>query len=108
MPSVINESGRQNRWRLQPKAGARAEAVAKMCGAQAVDDAAALFDDPTIDAIDVCVPTANHAELVVAALEHGKHVFCETPFALRSTEAETMLEAAKHSGRIFTVTPMKP
>jgi len=80
-----------------------AEVTAKMCGATAIDDVAQLLDDPTIDAIDVCVPTANHAEFVVLALEHGKHVFCETPFALRSTEAEAMLEAAKHSGRILMV-----
>jgi predicted dehydrogenase len=61
----------------------------------------ALPDDPNVDAIDVCLPTSNHAEFVVAALEHGKHVFCETPFALTFTEAEAMLEAAKDADRIF-------
>jgi UDP-N-acetylglucosamine 3-dehydrogenase len=79
----------------------RAEAAAKICNAKAVGDVSALLDDPNVDAIDVCLPTSNHAEFVVAALEHGKHVFCETPFALTFTEAEAMLEAAKDADRIF-------
>ena len=75
----------------------RAEAAAKICGAKAIDDVSALLDDPSIDAIDVCVPTVNHEEFVLAALQRGKHVFCESPFALRLTEAEAMPETAKHS-----------
>ena len=81
----------------------RAEAAAKICDAQAVVAASALLDDPGIDAIDVCVPSAAHEEFVVAALQRGKHVFCETPFALELTAAETMLAAAKQSGRLFMV-----
>jgi UDP-N-acetylglucosamine 3-dehydrogenase len=74
----------------------RAEVVAKMCGAKAVADVSALLDSPNIDAIDVCVPTANHAEFVLAALEHGKHVFCETPDAIRG-KADPGLLDAKHA-----------
>jgi UDP-N-acetylglucosamine 3-dehydrogenase len=81
----------------------RAEAAAKTCHAKAVDDVSALLDDPNVDAIDVCLPTTNHAEFVGAALEHGKHVFCETPFALTFTEAEAMLKAAKDVDRILMV-----
>ena len=81
----------------------RATTVAQICGATAVDDASALLDDPTINAIDVCVPSVNHHEFVVAALQRGKHVFCETPFALQLTEAEAMIAAAKDAHRIFMV-----
>jgi len=81
----------------------RATTVAQTCGAKAVDDASALLDDPTINAIDVCVPSVNHHEFVVAALQRGKHVFCETPFALQLTEAEGMIAAAKDAHRIFMV-----
>jgi UDP-N-acetylglucosamine 3-dehydrogenase len=81
----------------------RAEALAKVCGAKAVSEPSALIEDPTVDAIDVCVPTANHAEFAVAALQHRKHVFCEIPFALRLTESAAMLEAANQTDRIFMV-----
>ncbi|HTD14229.1 MAG TPA: Gfo/Idh/MocA family oxidoreductase [Chthoniobacterales bacterium] len=81
----------------------RAEAAAKICGARAVLDVSALLDDPKVDAIDVCLPSANHEEFVVKVLERGKHVFCETPFALKFTEAETMLKAANNTDRLFMV-----
>jgi predicted dehydrogenase len=81
----------------------RAEATAKLCGAKPVTDAFALLDDPTIDAIDVCLPSANHPEFVIAALERGKHVFCETPFALRLPDAEAMVAAARKFKRILQV-----
>ena len=81
----------------------RATTVAGSRGAKAVDDASALLDDPTIDAIDVCVPSVNHHEFVLAALQRGKHVFCETPFAVQLTAAEAMIEAAKHARRLFMV-----
>ncbi len=80
-----------------------AKAVARICDAKPVNDADALLDDPTIDAIDVCLPSANHAEFVIAALERGKHVFCETPFALHLRDAKAMIEAARQSKRILLV-----
>jgi UDP-N-acetylglucosamine 3-dehydrogenase len=81
----------------------RAETVAKICDSRAVVDASVLLDDTNIDAIDVCLPSENHEEFVVRALERGKHVFCETPCALEFTGAKTMLKAAKDADRIFMV-----
>ena len=40
----------------------------------------ALLADPAIDVIDLCTPPASHAEMVVAAMQAGKHVICEKPF----------------------------
>ena len=70
----------------------RAEAVARIRAAKPINDAFALLDDPAIDAIDVCVPSINHREFVLAALQRGKHVFCETPLALQLRDAEVMIE----------------
>lgn len=81
----------------------RAEAAAKICQAKAVSDPFALINDRSIDAIDVCVPSAIHREFVIAALAQGKHVFCETPFALRLDDAEAMIEAAQESGKVLMV-----
>jgi predicted dehydrogenase len=39
-----------------------------------------LLRDPEIDVIDICTPPALHAEMVVAAVQAGKHVICEKPF----------------------------
>ncbi|HET6221039.1 MAG TPA: Gfo/Idh/MocA family oxidoreductase, partial [Dongiaceae bacterium] len=61
---------------------ARAAAVAAICKALPVTDAAELIRRADIDAIDVCLPSANHHHVVIPALEAGKHVFCESPLAL--------------------------
>jgi len=44
-------------------------------------DIRALFADADIDVVDICTPPASHASMIVAALEAGKHVICEKPFA---------------------------
>lgn len=82
---------------------ARAGRLAGDCGARATADAADLVDDPAIDAIDVCLPTAAHAAVVVRALERGKQVFCETPLTLDPAEGQRMREAARGAGRLLQV-----
>jgi UDP-N-acetylglucosamine 3-dehydrogenase len=81
----------------------RAEKLARSYQARPFTDPFGLINDSSIDAIDVCVPSANHAQFVIAALEAGKHVFCETPFALRMHDADAMVTAARKSGRILLV-----
>lgn len=82
---------------------ARASAVAGSCGATACTDAAALVGSDAVDAIDVCTPSRDHAPFVLAALAAGKHVFCETPLALRLDEARQMRDAARAAGRLLQV-----
>ncbi|SCB46966.1 Predicted dehydrogenase [Bradyrhizobium shewense] len=42
---------------------------------------AELIADREIDVIDICTPPNLHAEMIVAAMQAGKHVICEKPFA---------------------------
>ena len=44
-------------------------------------DFRALLADKEIDVIDICTPPAAHAAMIVAAMNEGKHVICEKPFA---------------------------
>lgn len=81
----------------------RARAAAKKWATAAVTDPVRLISDGDIDAIDVCVPSANHRDFVIAALRHGKHVFCETPFALSLADAEEMIAASRDAKRILAV-----
>ena len=82
---------------------ARLARFAERCGAAPVSDMAGLLDDSSLDAIDVCLPSANHPEAVIAALGKGKHVFCETPMALRLDDAGRMRDAARQAGRLLQV-----
>lgn len=82
---------------------ARAAAVAAICKAQPFTDAAQLIQRADVDAIDVCLPSANHHDVVVPALEAGKHVFCESPLALDLDQAQRMRDAARKAGRLLQV-----
>jgi predicted dehydrogenase len=54
----------------------------------------AVVERKDVDVVDICAPVSLHAPIAVAALEAGKHVFCEKPLALSGGEAESMAEAA--------------
>ena len=47
-----------------------------------------------VQLVDVCTPGSSHAEIVIAALEAGKHVLCEKPMANSVEEARAMVRAA--------------
>jgi predicted dehydrogenase len=50
--------------------------------------------------VSITAPNQFHSEMALAALEAGKHVWCEKPMAPRFSEAEAMAEAARGSGTV--------
>ncbi|MEZ4728021.1 MAG: Gfo/Idh/MocA family oxidoreductase [Caldilineaceae bacterium] len=58
-----------------------------------------LLQRDDIEAVDVCLHNNFHAPVTIAALEAGKHVFCEKPMAGAYTDAERMLKTARETGR---------
>jgi predicted dehydrogenase len=60
----------------------------------------ALIDDPAIDAIYNPLPNSLHAPWTLRAIEAGKHVLCEKPFASNAAEAAEVAAAAKASGLV--------
>lgn len=81
----------------------RAGELGRRFDAPAHTDAQTLFDDASVDAVDITLPTALHREFGCAALEAGKHVLCETPLAATVVDADAMLRAAKIGGRHLQV-----
>ncbi|GAC1407825.1 MAG: oxidoreductase [Novosphingobium sp.] len=59
----------------------------------------ALFADPEIDLVVVATPTATHAPLAIAALQAGKHVVVEKPFATSLVEAREVVAVARAQDR---------
>src|SRR2546429_7508767 len=85
------------------RSAAKARRLAKRVNAPWFTDPQKILRDESIDAIDVTVPSGLHRPLVVSALAHGKHVFCETPVALTLRDADAMIDAARGNRRIFMV-----
>ena len=56
-----------------------------------------------IDAVDVCVHNNKHAPLTIAALQAGRHTYCEKPMAGTWRDAADMLEAARKAGRMLHI-----
>lgn len=56
-----------------------------------------------VDAVTICTPNKFHAEITIAALEAGLHVFCEKPMAMRPDECEAMIAAAEKSGKQLAI-----
>src|SRR5437667_3936346 len=48
-----------------------------------------------IDLIDICVPNNLHAEIAIAAAQHGKMILCEKPLAMNSAEGRKMVDAVE-------------
>jgi predicted dehydrogenase len=56
-----------------------------------------LVNDPDIDAIYVATPHTSHVANTMLALNAGKPVLCEKPFAINADEARQMRDAAKQN-----------
>ncbi len=58
---------------------------------------------PDIDLVDVSTPNNLHAEIAIAAAEHGKHVLCEKPLAMTLEQARRMQAAVERAGVVHMI-----
>jgi predicted dehydrogenase len=76
-----------------------AEATARHFGIpHAFSDPEQLARHPDVDLVTVTVKVPDHYRPVMAAIEAGKHVYCEWPLGRNSDEAQQMLAAADRKG----------
>jgi len=70
---------------------------------RAYDDPAKALADPAVAAVVIAAPARFHADLVAAAAEAGKGVFCEKPMALSLPDADHAIDAAGSAGTVLQV-----
>ena len=68
------------------------------------DDYRELLRRDDVDAVDICTPNNSHHEIVLAAAEAGKHIYCEKPLAMNVAEAASMAGAVRAAGLKAQVT----
>lgn len=90
--------------RLAAVVTSRAQEVAALYPeARAVASVDALLADPAIDLVVVATPNDTHSPLARAALEAGKHVVVDKPFALSVEDARELAALAVTHARILTI-----
>ncbi len=81
---------------------AAAEGVAEATGARVLSIEALLGADD-IDAVAICSSTDTHVDLVVAAAEAGKAIFCEKPVSLDLAQVDRAVAAVRSAGVPFMI-----
>lgn len=102
-PVVINPS-RDNPAFEVVAVGARDPERAKAYAAEhkipnVAKDYDALVRRDDVDVVYNALPPSGHARWSIAALQAGKHVLCEKPFAMNAAQVRRMNDAAARSGR---------
>ena len=60
-----------------------------------------IIDRKDIGAVFIATPPDLHSEMAVAALQAGKHVYCEKPIGVTAAQVRAVVQAAKQSGQVF-------
>ena len=60
-----------------------------------------LLNNPNIDAVVIATPEHHHAQMVVDAVQAGKHVYCEKSFTRTEDELYEAYNAVKNSNIVF-------
>src|SRR5688572_24982859 len=68
-----------------------------------INNADAIINDSTIDAVVIATPVFTHFELAKKALENGKHVLIEKPLASTVAESEELINLAEQKGLTLMV-----
>src|SRR5262249_57639300 len=74
------------------------EAARRICPLAGVAaEAAAVIDDPDVDAVVIVTPTTTHRDLVLAVIDAGKPFLCEKPLATSFDVVAEMCDAVAAS-----------
>ncbi|MDA1075657.1 MAG: Gfo/Idh/MocA family oxidoreductase [Proteobacteria bacterium] len=85
------------------KSEVRAAELATRYGAQAFASLQAMLEGCDLDAVYIGIPNRDHAQAAITALDAGKHVMLDKPFALNALESQKIISAAHDAGRILFV-----
>lgn len=68
--------------------------------AMTTNDYRKVLESPEVEAVIIATPTHLHKDIVLAALQAGKHVYCEAPFAHTIDDAKAIASAAQANPKL--------
>jgi predicted dehydrogenase len=93
--NVVDNPRAELAWLCDTDQRALAVMTSRYPSARDTSDVAPLLSDPELDAVVVATPISTHHRIAAAALEAGKHVWVEKPFASSSAEALDLIQRAE-------------
>ena len=73
--------------------------ISDQFGFATTTDLDAVITDPSVDLVDICLPTALHADVAVRAMQSGKDVLIELPLATTVEDACRIVAVQRATGR---------
>jgi len=106
MPAIVSAENSELVAIASRRPGAAAETLKTYAPEQKnvtiYDSPELLLKDDAIEAVYIPLANKDHAEWVLRAIEHGKHVLCEKPMALTVADIEAIEAAAqKHNVKVM-------
>jgi len=93
---AFNKVGNSKLMAVMRRDAALAEDYAKRHGVpKFYDDAAALINDPEVNAVYIATPPVYHEEYLLAGMKAGKPVYVEKPVTVNSLSCERMIEFSR-------------
>lgn len=68
-----------------------------------VTDWKKLLESPDVEAVVIATPSHLHKDIALAAIQAGKHVYCEAPLAHTVEDAKAIAIAGRDSKQVFQV-----
>ncbi len=81
----------------------RGKETAEKLGVPFQPDLQAIWDDRSIEAVQITTATCQHPQVLIAAAKAGKHIFTEKVLAFTNKEAQEIAAAVRESGVKFTI-----
>ncbi|MCP5110512.1 MAG: Gfo/Idh/MocA family oxidoreductase, partial [bacterium] len=96
--------GRQSRWISAEHAAQaaqchRTDTVRHQAGP--ARQSGEVIERKDVDAAYICTPCDLHVEMAIAALEAGKHIYCEKPLGITPESIARLVKVAKASKTVF-------
>lgn len=88
---------------VEHKMGQRAALIKNAPKPRFYADMQEMFKQDDLDAIAIITPNYTHKEYVIAALEAGKHVFCEKPMAITVADCNAMIGAVERTHKALQI-----
>ncbi|MFY9555956.1 MAG: Gfo/Idh/MocA family oxidoreductase [Blastocatellia bacterium] len=99
--SLLARDERVSVARVHDVAPERADRLAGTTGATTARNEKELIE--AVDAVYITTPNTQHTAVALAAINAGKHVFCEKPMAASPAEAQMVFDAASRSSAVYQV-----